>query len=517
MPRSSIPKYRLHRQSGQTVVTLRDGPGQRRDVLLGRHGTPESRKEYARVIAEWESNGHRSPRPVASATEASVNEVLLAFWNFAEGYYRDADGQPTSEVNNLRRALRLPKKLYGTTPAADFDSVTLEAIRGQMIAAGLCRNLINKDVDRIKRAFRWAASRKLVPLAVYQSLQTVPGLRRGRSAARETEPVRPVADQVVAETLPFLLPQARAMVQIQRLTGMRPGKVCVMRSMDLDTTGEIWAYRPGSDRGPHGAHKNAYRGHSRIVAIGPRAQEVLKPWLRLNLAEYLFQPHESRAQFDADRKARRKSKVTPSQARRRPKKRPKRRPGDRYITSSYGHAVNYGIVAANKARACYACQAKKPADRCEKCQAECPAPLAPEPAAACEGHGDPPGSRPGRGAGRARPPIDGRNRGLCRAGHGPGFRRGEAAGVIHTLNEAAGARVRNRAPTTSGLMPGRLSPSFEVRRLTVLSLPIRPPLFMAAQSCRPPWHQNRHAPQMGARRLSLPGRQDPRPDRGHVV
>lgn len=47
-----VPSYRLHKQSGQAVVTLSDGLGRRRDVLLGRHGTPESRVEYARVIAE---------------------------------------------------------------------------------------------------------------------------------------------------------------------------------------------------------------------------------------------------------------------------------------------------------------------------------------------------------------------------------------------------------------------------------------------------------------------------------
>jgi hypothetical protein len=50
-----IPSYRLHKQSGQAIVTLTDGLGRRRDVLLGRYGTPESRAEYVRVLAEWEA------------------------------------------------------------------------------------------------------------------------------------------------------------------------------------------------------------------------------------------------------------------------------------------------------------------------------------------------------------------------------------------------------------------------------------------------------------------------------
>jgi hypothetical protein len=40
-----VPSYRLHKQSGQAVVTLTDGIGGRHDVLLGPHGTPESRSE----------------------------------------------------------------------------------------------------------------------------------------------------------------------------------------------------------------------------------------------------------------------------------------------------------------------------------------------------------------------------------------------------------------------------------------------------------------------------------------
>ncbi|HYT92856.1 MAG TPA: hypothetical protein VEL76_29335 [Gemmataceae bacterium] len=64
--RNHIPAYRLHKQSGQAVVTLPDGLGRRRHVLLGNHGSTESRKEYGRVLAERESNGCRLPQPTAT-------------------------------------------------------------------------------------------------------------------------------------------------------------------------------------------------------------------------------------------------------------------------------------------------------------------------------------------------------------------------------------------------------------------------------------------------------------------
>jgi len=78
MPRQpAIPAYRLHNQSGHAVVTLPDGFRRRRDILLGKYGTPESRREYARVLAEWESNGRRLPQP-AAAPDVTVNELVLA-------------------------------------------------------------------------------------------------------------------------------------------------------------------------------------------------------------------------------------------------------------------------------------------------------------------------------------------------------------------------------------------------------------------------------------------------------
>jgi integrase len=332
------PRYRFHKQSGQAVVSLPRGDGTYHDVLLGPFDTPESRLEYARLIAEWEAHGRR-PAARETAAGLSVNEVILAYWKHAEGYYRHPDGTPTSEADNIRLALRPLKRLYGHTSAADFDSLALEALREEMVRAGHCRNRVNKDVSRVRRLFKWAAARKLVPLSVHEGLATVEGLRAGRSAARETAPVRPVAEEVVEATLPFMRPQVAAMVRLQQLSGMRPGEVVAMRGMDLEMLGKVWAYRPGSDSGPHGKHKNAYRGQSRVIHLGPKAQAVLRPWLRLNLQEYLFQPLESVAQYRAELRRARKTPLTPGQARRPPKQKPKRAPGDRYRVSSYDHAV----------------------------------------------------------------------------------------------------------------------------------------------------------------------------------
>jgi hypothetical protein len=59
----------------------------------------------------------------------------------------------------------------------------------------------------------------------------------------------------------------------------------------------------------------------------------------VNLSEYLFQPKEARAAFDAERRRNRKSPMTPSQAKRTRKSKPKKRPGERYTVSSYDYAI----------------------------------------------------------------------------------------------------------------------------------------------------------------------------------
>ena len=86
MPRRShVPSYRFHKQSGRAVVTVTDAvTGEREDRLLGRHGTPESRAEYGRVVAEWEARGRRLDRP--APTDLTVGELLVRFLKHAEGY-----------------------------------------------------------------------------------------------------------------------------------------------------------------------------------------------------------------------------------------------------------------------------------------------------------------------------------------------------------------------------------------------------------------------------------------------
>ena len=102
MPKLSpktLPKYRKHRPSGRAVVTL-DG----NYFYLGPYGSKVSRAEYDRVVGEWQANGRKLP--TQGAADISINELMLAYVQFVEAYYRKPDGTPTTEVANIRYALK---------------------------------------------------------------------------------------------------------------------------------------------------------------------------------------------------------------------------------------------------------------------------------------------------------------------------------------------------------------------------------------------------------------------------
>ncbi len=162
MPRSTpVPSYRLHKPSGQAVITIRTQSGARRDVYLGVHNTPESRAEYGRLISELAA-GAPAGQVAGRPDVPTVDQVLLAFWRHAERHYRRPDGTTTQEVSEYKQAFRVLQKLYGHTPARDFGRMALKAVRAGMVGKGWRRTLVNRRVGRIRRAFKWCASEQLV-------------------------------------------------------------------------------------------------------------------------------------------------------------------------------------------------------------------------------------------------------------------------------------------------------------------------------------------------------------------
>jgi integrase len=328
----NFPSYRQHHASGQAIVTIAG-----RDIYLGLYGSVASRAEYDRVISEWIAAGR--PNEPVNSFAITVVELCLAFWEYAKQQYT-IDGKLTGEVHPLKSVIKLLRTKYGPTRVSEFGPLSLKSLRDGMIELGWSRKTINQQINRIRRIFRWGVSEELVPPSVIQALDTVAGLRAGKSKAKELPPVEPVDDALVDATLNYLPPIVADMVRLQRLSGARPGEICTLRPSDIEQGEGVWLYRPGR-------HKTQHRGKSRIIAIGPRGQEILKPYLSRSPEQFCFSPMESEEKRRAERHEKRQ---TPLKYGNSPGKnlraKPKRQPGTRYNVNSYRQAVHRACTAA---------------------------------------------------------------------------------------------------------------------------------------------------------------------------
>ncbi|MDA7979298.1 MAG: site-specific integrase [Pirellulales bacterium] len=326
MPRlsSRVPSYRKHKASGQAIVTIAG-----KDHYLGPHGTAASKRAYDRLICEFLQSNRRG---TADAEATTVAQLANAYLRFAKGYYVK-NGKSTKEVDNIRLAIKRIKA-YHDVAVTEFGPLAFQAVQRALIDGGLALKTINSYGGIIKRMFRWGVAQELVPAHVAQALGMVPGCRKGRSGAREPEPVTPVDDAMVAVAIAQLPQVVADMVRVQHLTGMRPQDVCNLRPCDLDRDGDVWLYQPSD-------HKTTHLGRARVIFVGPKAQEILLRYLVCDAQVYCFSPADSEAKRLAGLHAARK---TPKSCGNRPgtnrKASPKRKPREKYTTDSYRRAIH---------------------------------------------------------------------------------------------------------------------------------------------------------------------------------
>ena len=323
--KTKTPSYRLHKRSGQAVVTLSG-----KDIYLGIHGTEASYAMYRRLIAEWLENQQQRPASSRSGAKpdditADVNGLFTAYWRFCQKYYV-CDGKPSRELQNLSQAAKPLIALFGTARIRDFRPTSLKVVRQQMIDDGLSRKTINNRVNRIRRIFKWGVENDLVEPAILQALKAIEPLRYGRCGVKEGPGVKPVPDELIEKTIPCMPPMLRAMIQVQRYTGMRPGELVIIRHRDIDTSGKVWLYKPES-------HKTRHHDHERTIFLGSKAQQYIKPYLGRHLDAYIFDPRGAMEERWAECKTHRHQ---PSK-----KAKTSRRITDRYTTASYLRAIYY--------------------------------------------------------------------------------------------------------------------------------------------------------------------------------
>ena len=316
------------------------GNDKRQAIPLKPTGSVHATQEYAVAVKVAENIlsqaiFHRTPRKF----DGKVAGLVQAYLNHCRSHYRKSN-----EPRNIESGLSLLVKRYGNEQVEDFGPLKLKAVRDKMIESRLSRSTINKRVGMVKRCFSWGVENELIHESTANALNKLQNLQAGRSDAKETEPVRPVDLRVFNAVVDHAGPVVCDMMRIQLLTGMRSSELCSMRPVDIETKGKVWFYTPVE-------HKTAYKGKIRVIAIGPQAQVILKPYLDRKVDSYCFSPKEAVKQMFDNRRAARKTPLGYGNA---PGTNRKADPqvviGDHYNKDNYNRAVTRAIRRAQKVR-----------------------------------------------------------------------------------------------------------------------------------------------------------------------
>ncbi len=283
-----VPKLcRQRGQNGAGDMAYITVGGQR--SYLGPWGSQQAHERYGRTLAELLAhNGQLLPSVAATPT---ITEVVAAYLVHAETYY----GPKHGTTAGIAMACKPLKEHYGSVPAENFRPCDLLVLQALYVKSGNCRTQCNRNVAFVRRLFKWATSRGMVSLPVYQAACTVEGLRRGHTAAPEGRRVLPVAWETVAATLPHLSRPMRGLVLLLWHTGARPGELVGLRAIDIDTRDPS----PDPDWGPVWRcdlekHKTAHSGRRRVLWFGREAQEVLRDAMsRRGVTDVLFSPQDT--------------------------------------------------------------------------------------------------------------------------------------------------------------------------------------------------------------------------------
>ena len=317
----------------------RDDHGRRRKKTFGRVDRV-TEAAASRVYAEWLVDWFSQADVQTPISVITMTEFFTRYTSHAQVYYRRKDKTPTSEVDRIWHACNRMSLLFGRMPASDVQPQHLLGFRQSLIDGGLMRTTVNAYVSIIKRAYKWGKNQGMVAGKAYDAIRDIGELTAGRSEAEDPEKIVGVPWAIVEATLHHMPDVVRTMVMLQWHTGMRPGEVCGIKGIEIDTAESPWLYKPKH-------HKLAHRKIERRIYFGPESQKLLEPYLTRHLTDHLFSPAEAHRQrldmqianySPADGSP--DYRQWPSYQRRREQARGNGRHGARYTTGSYRNAVH---------------------------------------------------------------------------------------------------------------------------------------------------------------------------------
>ena len=268
--------YRHHSKTDRGYIQYpRQIDGRRpQETFPGKHGSPESRAAYEKSLAHFLAFGTLPPwikqsTPPPEEFKPQRGGMVTVAQLCQEFLTAQGPGYSCNERAAYRVVIDRLCSLYGSTPVDEFTRRELRHVRQQMIARGNCRKYIDSQVTRIRGMFAWGVDEDgLVPDHIPAGLKS---LRRLKAREAPSYPPRqPVADAVVAQTLPHLPREAADLVQLLRLSAARPSELMGLKACDIiQTRPDLWEYHPAE-------HKTVDYDYDRCIYFGPQAIEILQ-------------------------------------------------------------------------------------------------------------------------------------------------------------------------------------------------------------------------------------------------
>ena len=267
--------YRLHKGKNQGYVQYPRQCDDRRpqETFPGEYGSPESQAAYEKSLAYFLTHGTLPPwikqsTPPPEAFEPQRGGAVTVAQLCQEFFAAQGPGYCASERAAFRVVIERLCSLHAATPVDQFRRPMLRHVRQQMVELGNSRRYIDCHVTRIRGMFDWGVDEDLVPPEIAAGLKSLRRLKPRE--APSYPPVEPVADAVVAQTLPHLPTEAADLVQLLRLSAARPSELMGLKAGDIiQTRPDLWEYHPAE-------HKTVDHGYDRCIYFGPQAIAILQ-------------------------------------------------------------------------------------------------------------------------------------------------------------------------------------------------------------------------------------------------
>jgi integrase len=228
-----------------------------KDVYLGKDRAEAERQYHLLMAGAISATGEQPSLTVA--------DCILRYVEHLEKFDTLSDRQ--------RAALRYLNRGFGHYKPEQIGMAEITRLRETILTDGThVRQEVNRAMRELARFWRWCAAHELAPAEVHARFGVLEPLKAGRCNAPESKGVSVVPLEHVRAVQAIVVNTVRAMIELQLLTGARPGEIVGLKVEDLDRTVDPW-------KAELTEHKTAHRGKKRVLFFGEQAQALLKPFI----------------------------------------------------------------------------------------------------------------------------------------------------------------------------------------------------------------------------------------------